>query len=150
MVPTGLFLNQLGIQHLPAVIIEAGDKIPLLSRVGGPLVMRGVVLDELADVIGHDLPVMGFSLWSAEEKIMLLSPFDNCRNRDFLPMLLPENIPDIAVVIGVDGDIRVIDQAFLPAELMKDVLFNRRADRSGLLLSLIGDRKLRGFLTIVL
>ena len=108
------------------------------------------MLDELADVIGQDLPVMGFSLRSAEEKIMLLSPFDNCRNRDFLPMLLPENIPDIAVVIGVDGDIRVIDQAFLPAELMEDVFFDRWTDRSGLLFSLIDDRKLRGVVTIVL
>jgi hypothetical protein len=39
VVPAGLFFNQLGIKHLPAIIIEAGDKIPLLSRIGGPLVM---------------------------------------------------------------------------------------------------------------
>ena len=80
---------------------------------------------------------------------MLLCPFDNCRDRDFLSMLLPEQIPDIAVVIGVEGDIRVFDQAFLPAQLMKDVLFDLRADRPGLLSSLISNRKLRGILAVV-
>lgn len=82
--------------------------------------MRGVMLDELAYVVGQDLPVMGFPLGSAEEKIMLFSPLDNRRNRDFLPMLLPEKIPDIGVIIGVDGDIGIIDQAFFPAQLMED------------------------------
>ena len=81
---------------------------------------------------------------------MLLSSLDNRRDRDFLPVFLPEKIPDIAVVIGVNGDIRVFDQAFLPAQLIKDVLFDLRAYRSGLLASLISDRKLRGVLTIVL
>lgn len=81
---------------------------------------------------------------------MLLSPFDNRRDRDFLPVLMPENIPDIAVVIGVNGDIRVFDQAFLPAQLIKDVLFDLRAYRSGLLSSLISDRKPGGVLAVVL
>jgi hypothetical protein len=44
----------------------------------------------------------------------------------------------------VDRNLRVFDQAFLPGELMKDVLLNLWADRPGLILSLIGDRKLRG------
>jgi hypothetical protein len=65
-------------------------------------------------------------------------------------MLLPENIPDIAVVIGVDGDIGVLDRAFLLAELIKDVFFDRWTYGSGPLLSLIGNRKLRGVVTIVL
>lgn len=55
---------------------------------------------------------------------MFLSPFDNRRDRDFLLMLLPKYVPDIPVVIGVDGDVRVFDQAFLPAQLMKDVLLS--------------------------
>jgi len=67
---------------------------------------------------------MRFSLWSKKEKIMFLSPFDNRRDRDFLLMLLPKYVPDIPVVIGVDGDVRVFDQAFLPAQLMKDVLLS--------------------------
>ena len=111
--------------------------------------MRGIVLDELADVIGQDLPVMCLSLWPAKEKIMLLCPFDNCRDRDFLSVLLPEQVPDIAVVIGVEGDIRVFDHVFLPAQLMKDVLFDLWADRPRLLSSLISNRKLRGILAVV-
>ena len=34
MIPAGLFFNQLGIQQLTAVIIEAGDEIPLVSGIG--------------------------------------------------------------------------------------------------------------------
>lgn len=106
-------------------------------------------MDELADIIGQDLAVMGFSLRPTKEKIMLLSPFDNRRDRDLLSMLLPEKIPDIAVVIGVEGDIRIFNQSLLPAQLIKDVLFDLRAYCSGLLSSLIGDRKLRGVLAVV-
>lgn len=40
---------------------------------------------------------------------MFLGPFDNRRDRDFLLMLLPEQVPDIAVVIGVDGHVRIFD-----------------------------------------
>ena len=89
MVPAGLFFNQLGIKQLPAVIIEAGDEIPLVRSIGRPHVVRGVVLDKLADIVGQDLTVMGFSLRPAKEKIILLSPFDNRRDRDFLSALLP-------------------------------------------------------------
>jgi hypothetical protein len=81
---------------------------------------------------------------------MLLGPFDNRWNRDFLPMLLPEKIPDIGVVIGVDGNIGIINQAFLSAKLMKEIFFDCWTYGSGLLSSLIGERKLRGILTIVL
>jgi len=67
---------------------------------------------------------MGISLWPAKEKIMFFGPFNNRREGDFLLMLLPENMPDIAVVIGVNGDLKVFDQSFLRAELMKNVLFD--------------------------
>ena len=107
------------------------------------------MLDEFADVIGQHLPVMRLSLWPTKEKIMFFSSFDNRRDRNFLPMLLPEQVPDIAVVIGVDGDIRVFDQSFLPAELMKDVHFDLPADCPGLLSSLISDRKPGGVLAVV-
>lgn len=112
--------------------------------------VRGVMPDELANVIGQDLPVMRFSLWPTKEKVMFFSPFDNRRDRDFLPMLVPEKTPDIAVVIGVNGDIRVFDQAFLPAQLMKDVFVDLEADGSGFLSPLIGDRKLRMVVAVVL
>jgi len=111
--------------------------------------MRGVVLDELAYITGQDLPVMGFPFWSAKEKVMFFSPFDNRRDRDFLSMLLPAKIPDIAVVIGLDRNIRIFDQSFLPAQPMKAVLFDLGADRWDLLCPLIGDRKLRGVLAVV-
>jgi hypothetical protein len=84
-----------------------------------------------------------------KEKVVFFSPFDNRLDRDLLPMLLPEQVPDVAVVIGVDGDIWVFNQAFLPAKLMENVLFDLRTDGSGLLLSLISDRKLRGVLAVV-
>jgi hypothetical protein len=148
VVPTGLFFNQLGIEQLAAIIIKAGDEVPLRSRIGRPLVMRGIVLDELADVIGQDLPVMCLSLRSTKEKIMFFSPFDNRRDRDFLPVLLPQKVPNIAVVIGVDGHIRVFDQAFLPAQFAKDVPLDLRANRSSLIGSLISDRKLRRVLAV--
>jgi hypothetical protein len=149
VVPTGLFFNQLGVQQLTAVIIEAGDEIPLVSGIGRPLVMGGIMLDEFADVIGQDFPVMGLPFRPAKEKVMFFSPFDNRRDRDLLSMLLPKKIPDITVVIVMDGDIRVFDQSFLPAQLMKDVFLDLWADGSGFLSSLIGDRKLRRVLAVV-
>jgi hypothetical protein len=48
----------------------------------------------------------------------------------------------------VDGNIWVFDQAFLPAELMKDVLFDLLADCPGLLSSLISDQKQSGVLAV--
>ena len=80
---------------------------------------------------------------------MLLGPFDNRRDRDFLPVLLPEKIPDIGVVIGMKWDVRVFYQAFLPAQLMEDILFDLRVDHPGFLPPLIRDRKLRGILAII-
>lgn len=72
----------------------------------------GVVLDEFTDVIGQDFPVMGFAFGPAEEKIIFFSPFNDCGDRDLLPILLPKQISDIAVIIGLERDIRVFDQLF--------------------------------------
>jgi len=52
MGPTGLCLEQNGIEHESAIIIQRSDEVPLLLSGGGPEVMGGVVLDEFPDIMG--------------------------------------------------------------------------------------------------
>jgi len=112
-------------------------------------VMRGVVLDELADVIGQDLPVMSFAFWPAEEKIMLFGSFDDYRYRDFLLVLLTKQIPDIAIVIEADRNIRISNQSLLPPQLTKDILFDLRADLACNRFSFVGDGELGGITAVL-
>jgi hypothetical protein len=111
--------------------------------------MRGVMLDELADIIGQDLPVMSFAFWPAEEKIMLFGSFDDCLDRAFLLVLLPKELPDIAVVVRADRNIRIFNQSLLPPQLMKDVLFDLRTDLACNRFSLVGDGELGGITAVL-
>lgn len=111
--------------------------------------MRGVMLDELANVIGQDLAVMSFALWPAEEKIMFFGSFDDCRYRDFLLVLLPKQIADIAVVIGADRNIRIFNQSLLPPQLTKDILFDLRADLVCNRFSFVGYGELGGITAVL-
>jgi hypothetical protein len=52
MGPTGLCLEQNGIEHESAIIIQRSDQIPFLLRGGGPEMMRGVMLDQFTDIMG--------------------------------------------------------------------------------------------------
>jgi hypothetical protein len=52
MGPTGLFLDQNGVEHESAIIIQGSDQIPFLLRGGGPEMMRGIVLDEFSGISG--------------------------------------------------------------------------------------------------
>jgi hypothetical protein len=150
MVPAGLLLNQLGIQHLTAKIIQGGDEMPFFRSIRAPSVVGRVVLDEFANIVGQDLSIVGFSLGPAEEKIMLLGPPDDRWQGGPLAVFLPEKIPDVAVVVGVERDSGVFDQFLLLPELREDVLFGLRADPSGLPGPLIGNGKLRRILPVLL
>ena len=52
MVPGGFLLYQFSIEKKPAVIVQTGDEIPRLIGVGRELMVRGIVLNKLADVLG--------------------------------------------------------------------------------------------------
>jgi hypothetical protein len=52
MGPAGLCLDQNGIEHESAIIIQRSDQIPFLLGGGGPEMMRGVVLDQFPDIMG--------------------------------------------------------------------------------------------------
>jgi hypothetical protein len=52
MGPAGLCLEQNGIEHESAIVIQRSDQIPFLLRGGGPEVMRGVMLDQFTDIMG--------------------------------------------------------------------------------------------------
>lgn len=123
MVPAALLFNELGIRQLTAKIIEARDEMPFLCGVGGPSMAGRVVLDEFSDIIGQHLPIVGFGLGPTQEKIMFFGPSDDGRHGDLLSILLPEQIRDVAIVIGVKGDIRVFNQSLLPLEFVEDVFF---------------------------
>ncbi len=52
MGPAGLCLNENGIEHESAIIIQRSDQIPFLLRGGCPEVMGGIVLDEFSGIMG--------------------------------------------------------------------------------------------------
>ena len=52
MGPAGLFLDQNGIEHEPAIIIQGSDEVPFFLGSGCPEMMRGVMLDQLSDITG--------------------------------------------------------------------------------------------------
>jgi hypothetical protein len=142
MIPASLSLDKLAVQKEPAVVVQAGDQMPLLPGIRSPFMMGGIVLDEFPDVISQHFPVVSFPFGPGDVKIMLLSFLDDRRQGDLLPVLLLEKIPDIAVVVGLDGDFRVSDQLLFLVKLLEDVLFNVRSDLSWAGCPLIGNGKL--------
>jgi len=52
MGPAGFFLDQNGIEHESAIIIQRSDQIPFLLRGGGPEMVRGIMLNELSGITG--------------------------------------------------------------------------------------------------
>ena len=80
---------------------------------------------------------------------MFFGSFDDCRYRDFLLVLLPKQITDIAVVIAADRDIRIFNQSLLPTQLTKDILFDLWADLVSNLFSLVDDGELGGITAVL-
>jgi len=60
---------EIGIQKVTAVIVDRGDQIPLGLGLGSPEVNGGVVLNQFADIVRQDFPVVRFS-----EKPFLVMP----------------------------------------------------------------------------
>ena len=91
------------------------------------------MLDEFPHIVGQDLPVMGLPFGLGKIIIVLLGPLDDCRDGDLLAILVPEPVPDIAVVVGPERDFGGLDQAFLKLEFLEDVLFDlgRELARAG-------------------
>jgi hypothetical protein len=52
MGPAGFFLDQNGIEHESAIIIQGGDEVPFLFGSGCPEVMGGVMLNQFSDITG--------------------------------------------------------------------------------------------------
>jgi hypothetical protein len=52
MGPTGLCLNENGIEHESAIIIQRSDQIPLFFGSGCPEVMGGIMLNEFSGITG--------------------------------------------------------------------------------------------------
>ena len=107
------------------------------------------MLDELPDIVGQDLPVVGLPLRPTQIEVMFLGSFDYGGNRDLLPIFIPEEVPDIGVVISLQLDLRVFDHVFFYPQLAKDIPFDLRANFSSRPLSLIDDGKLRRVLSKV-
>jgi hypothetical protein len=85
---------------------------------------------------------VSLSFGPGDIKIMLLGFLNDRRKGDLLPVLLLEKIPDIAVVVGLDGDFGIYDQLLFLVKLLEDVLFNVRSDLSWAGCPLIGNGKL--------
>ena len=52
MGPAGLFLDQNGIEHEPAIIIQGSDEVPFFFGSGCPEMMSGVMLDQFSSIMG--------------------------------------------------------------------------------------------------
>jgi hypothetical protein len=52
MGPAGLCLEQNGIEHESAIIIQRSDEVPFLPRGRGPEVMGGIMLNEFSGITG--------------------------------------------------------------------------------------------------
>ena len=52
MGPAGLFLDQNGIEHESAIIIQRSDEVPFLLRGGCPEMVRGIMLNEFSGIMG--------------------------------------------------------------------------------------------------
>jgi hypothetical protein len=52
MGPAGFVLEQNGVEHESAIIIQRSDEIPFFLGGGGPEVMRGIMLNEFSGIMG--------------------------------------------------------------------------------------------------
>jgi hypothetical protein len=52
MGPAGLCLDQNGVEHESAIIIQRSDQIPFLLGGGGPEMMGGVMLNQFSGITG--------------------------------------------------------------------------------------------------
>jgi hypothetical protein len=52
MGPAGFFVDQNGIEHESAIIIQGGDEIPFLFCSGCPEMIGGVMLDQFSGITG--------------------------------------------------------------------------------------------------
>ncbi len=65
------------IEDETAEVIEGSDEPPLFTGGGGPQVPRGVVLNELAGVVGEDFTVVDRSLGFSKAKTVFSGPVDD-------------------------------------------------------------------------
>jgi hypothetical protein len=52
MGPAGFFLNQNGVEHESAIIIQGGNEIPFLLSRWCPEMIRGIMLNQLSGITG--------------------------------------------------------------------------------------------------
>ena len=74
-----------------------------------------IMLNEFANIIGEDFSIMRLLFLARKVKVMLLCPVNDRRHRDFLSVFAPELVTDIAVIIGSDRHISILDEALLYA-----------------------------------
>lgn len=86
------------------------------------------MLDEFTDVVGEDFSVMGGLLTCAEVESVFFGSVDDGEERDFLMVASGQSVSDIAIVIGLERDFRILDQFLIDTELLDDVPFHSRRD----------------------
>jgi hypothetical protein len=150
MVPAGLSLDEVGIEKQSAVVIKARNQMPFFQGVGRPFMFGGIVLDQFSHIIGQDFPVMGLPFGLGEVKIVFFGPLNDCRNGDLLMVLIPETVPNIAIVIAPERNLGIFDQTFFESEFTEDVLFDLGCNFSRTAFSLVSDRKSQRILPVFL
>jgi hypothetical protein len=73
MTPARFPFDDACIEHIPAVVVEACNKVELLGDIGRPAMIGRVVLDQLSRMAGDYFPVMDDPLLFREVKAVFFA-----------------------------------------------------------------------------
>jgi len=89
--------------------------------------MGSVIMDQIADGRGQDLPIMDFFLRTSLMAAQGLRPVDNRQDRKSNP-LLEKSVSDGRIVIGRDGQLPVLNQRLIEPKSLPDLFLNFRGE----------------------
>jgi hypothetical protein len=81
--------------------------------------MGGIMLDEFSGIVGDNFPVMSFFGWFLLIKAMFLRPVNDGGKRYFLLVFFRQLILDIAIVVGSNREVGILDQGFFQSSSLK-------------------------------
>ncbi len=86
MSPGGLGGEEIGEAQHAAAVVDGRDRGPFLFSKGRPAVGGAIMLDQGANGLGQDLPVVGFLLLARFVTTQLLGSIDDCVDGNIDPM----------------------------------------------------------------
>ena len=124
--PDRLLRDELREEEVPAEVIQRGDQVPLARGGGRPEVMGRVVLNQLPDVAGQHFPVMALVRPTRQVEAMPFRPVNDRGEGRLLMVRGLQPTLHVAVVIGAQRDLGVLDRPLIDGEFLHDGLFDPR------------------------